>query len=309
MIGRIVEIAEDCRHVSVSRGFVVVRETEGERKELARIPIDDVAAVIANGHGLTYTNNLVVALAQRGAPLAVCGPNHNVVGMLVPVEGHHVQAKRFDAQIGARKPLLKRAWTQIVRAKLSQQAAVLEAVGAPSVPLTALAKRVRSGDPDNLEAQAARRYWALLFGEEFRRDPREPGANGLLNYGYTILRTCMARSVVAAGLHPTVGLHHANQGNSMRLVDDLIEPFRPLVDFKVWKLLRLGEKEVTASSKRALARTLFEDLPTPIGLSPVFLCVQRLAASLAQVFLGERKTLELPLPGLPAALAAKGEAE
>lgn len=304
MIGRIVEVADDRRHLALSRGFMVVHDTDGERRELGQVPLDDIVAVIANAHGLSYTNNLLVALAERGAPFVLCAANHNAVGMLLPVDGHHLQGKRFDAQIAASRPTVKRAWAEIVRAKLQQQAAALEAAGAPTAPLAALAARVRSGDPDNLEAQGARRYWSLLFGDAFRRDQDGAGVNGLLNYGYTVLRACTARSVVAAGLHPTLGLHHSNESNAMRLVDDLMEPFRPVIDLKVWLLLRNGEGEVTPETKRALVRTLYDDLPTATGATPLMVCTQRLATSLAQVFTGERKQLELPLPGLPLSLAA-----
>ena len=125
MVGRIVEIADDRRHLFVHRGFLVVRDTEGERAELGQIPLDDIAAVIANAHGLTYTNNVLVALAERGAPFVLCGPNHNAVGMLLPIDGHHVQAKRIEAQLAAALPLTKRLWASVVKAKLEQQAAAL----------------------------------------------------------------------------------------------------------------------------------------------------------------------------------------
>jgi CRISPR-associated protein Cas1 len=305
VIGRIVEVADDRRHLSLSRGFMVVHDTDdGDRKELGQVPLDDIAAVIGNAHGLSYTNNLLVALAERGAPFVLCAANHNAVGMLLPVDGHHLQGKRIDAQLAASKPTIKRAWAEIVRAKLQQQAAALEAAGAPTAPLAALAARVRSGDPDNLEAQGARRYWSLLFGDDFRRDQDAGGVNGLLNYGYTVLRACTARSVVAAGLHPTLGLHHSNEGNAMRLVDDLMEPFRPVIDLKVWLLARNGERDVTPDTKRALVRTLYDDMPTASGATPLMVCTQRLATSLAQVFMGERDRLELPLPGLPLSMAA-----
>ncbi|MFO1219759.1 MAG: type II CRISPR-associated endonuclease Cas1 [Burkholderiaceae bacterium] len=303
MIGRIVEVADDRRHLSMSRGFMVVHDTEDQRQELGQVPLDDIAAVIANAHGLSYTNNLLVALAERGAPFVMCGANHNVAGMLLPVDGNFQQAKRYDAQIEASKPTHKRLWAEVVRAKLQQQAAALEAAGAPTAPLTALAAKVKSGDPDNFEAQGARRYWGLLFGENFRRDQNGDGLNGLLNYGYTALRACTARAVVAAGLHPTLGLHHSNEGNAMRLVDDLMEPFRPVIDLKVWLLARNGETAVTPDAKRALVRTLYEDMQTTSGATPVMVCAQRLTTSLAQVYLGERQKLDLPLPGLPLSLA------
>jgi len=304
MIGRIVEVADDRRHLFVNRGFMVVKDTDGEGRELGQVPLDDIAAVIGNAHGLSYTNNLLVCLAERNAPFVLCGANHNAVGMLLPIEGNFEQSKRIEAQIAARLPTHKRLWAAVVRAKLEQQAAALEAANAPTAPLAALASKVRSGDPENLEAQGARRYWGLLFGDGFRRDQSAGGTNALLNYGYTVLRACMARAVIAAGLHPSIGLHHAHDNNAMRLVDDLIEPFRPVVDLKVWQLTRNREYEVTPASKRALVRTLYDDVQTASGATPVMVATQRLAVSLAQVYLGERDKLDLPLPGLPLSLAA-----
>lgn len=304
MIGRIVEVADNRRHLFMHRGFMVVQDTEGERKELGQIPLDDIAAVIANAHGLSYTNNLLVALAERGAPFVLCAANHNAVGMLLPIEGNFEQSKRIEAQIAASQPTHKRLWASIVRTKLEQQAAALAATGRPTAPLTALVSKVKSGDPDNLEAQGARRYWTLLFGDTFRRDQNAGGINGQLNYGYTVLRAATARAVVAAGLHPGIGLHHSHDNNAMRLVDDVMEPFRPMIDLKVWQLQRNGEHEVSPETKRALVRTLYDDMQTDAGVTPVMVCTQKLCTSLAQVYLGERDKLDLPLPGLPLTLAA-----
>jgi CRISP-associated protein Cas1 len=304
MIGRTVEIADDSRHLFVNRGFMIVKDTQGERKELGQIPLDDIGAVIANAHGLSYTNNLLVALAERGAPFVLCGANHNAVGMLLPIDGNFEQAKRIEAQIAASQPTHKRLWAAVVKSKLEQQGAALMATGAPSAPLSALVNKVKSGDPENIEAQGARRYWGLLFGEDFRRDQNGGGLNAMLNYGYTVLRATTARAVIAAGLHPSIGLHHSNDQNAMRLVDDLMEPFRPMIDLKVWQLRRNQELTITPETKRALVRTLYDDMQTEAGATPVMVCTQKLATSLAQVYLGERDNLDLPLPGLPLALAA-----
>jgi CRISP-associated protein Cas1 len=304
MIGRIVEVADDKRHLFLHRGFMVVQDTEGERKELGQVPMDDIAAVIANAHGLSYTNNLLVGLAERGAPFVLCAANHNAVGMLLPIEGNFEQSHRIEAQIAAALPTQKRLWAAVVRAKLEQQAAALEAAGAPTAPLSALVSKVKSGDPGNLEAQGARRYWTLLFGDEFRRDRDAGGVNALLNYAYTVMRATTARAIVAAGLHPSIGLHHSHDNNAMRLVDDMMEPFRPVMDLRVWQLRRNGEHQVTPETKRALVRTLYDDMQTDTGATPVTVCVQRLATSLAQIYLGEREKLDLPLPGLPLALAS-----
>lgn len=301
MIGRIVEVAQDHRHLSLHRGHLVVMEGQ---EQVGQVPLDDIAAVIGNAHGLTYTNNLLVALVERNAAFVLCGANHNPVGMLWPVDGNFEQAGRMDAQLAAGKPRQKRLWQTLVKAKLTHQAAVLEAHGKPHVPLTALIPKVRSGDPNNVEAQAARRYWGLLFGPEFRRDRQAGGVNGLLNYGYMVLRAATARAVMAAGLHPTIGLHHANAQNPMRLVDDLMEPFRPFIDHAVARLAGEGCKQVAPESKRALVNVLYMDLPGPEGVSPIMVWLNRLTVSLARHYQDEQETLQLPLAPTPMDLAA-----
>jgi CRISP-associated protein Cas1 len=283
MIGRIVEVADDKRHLQVDRGFMVISSTGKDNgfQKIGQVPLDDICAVIANAHGLSYTNNLLVALAERGAPFVLCAANHNVVGMLWPIEGNFHQSKRIEHQIQATK------------------AAALDAISVTSAPLRFLAARVKSGDPDNSEAQGARKYWTLLLGSDFRRDQNAQGANSLLNYGYTVLRAATARAVVAAGLHPSLGMHHSNDSNAMRLVDDLMEPFRPIIDLKVWQLLDDGLSEVTPETKRALVHTLYDDLQTDSGATPVMVCLQRLCTSLAQVYTNERQRLDLPFVGMP----------
>ena len=303
MIGRIIEIAEDKRHLSLYRGFMVVKETGAESKEIGQVPIDDIAAVIGNSYGLSYSNNLLVAFAERGIPFALCAANHNVAGFLLSTNGNLYQSKRIEAQIAAKQPTHKKLWAAIIKNKLEQQASTLEAINQPSAPLIYLSKKVKSGDSENLEAQGAKKYWSLLFQNNFRRDKNADGVNSLLNYGYTILRATTARAVVAAGLHPSIGLHHSNDSNAMRLVDDLMEPFRPMIDLQVWLLNKAGKNTVNPETKRALVNVMYLDMQTTSGASPVMICLQKLATSLAQIYLGERDKLELPQKRMPAILA------
>lgn len=291
MFPRVVEIAQDGRHLSVKRGFLQVSE-HGEA--IGQVALDDIAAVVNNAHGTSYSNNLLCALAQRNIPLVVTDQRHAPVAFLTPVQGSYEQGRRMDAQIAASKPMQKQLWAQLVRAKLTAQANVLERIGQPSAPLRALVAKVRSGDPDNREAQGARRYWPLLMGAEFRRDRDAEGANVLLNYGYTILRSATARAIAAAGLHPGLGVHHANARNPMRLSNDLMEPFRPQVDYLVRKMCTQGVSELEPAIKQRLAHIAYAELETSEGKTPLMLCIQRLALSLAQVFMGERKMLDMP---------------
>jgi CRISP-associated protein Cas1 len=296
VVGRVVEIETDGRHIAIDRGFLTVSE---KGNEIGKIPLDDIAAVIANAHGLSYTNNALVALSGRGIPTVLCGPNHMPAAIVWPVDAHHVQTGRMNDQIAASLPLKKRLWAQLVRAKILAQAATLEAVGATSTGFFLLSRKVRSGDPDNVEAEAARRYWPLLLGAEFRRDKDGDGINGLLNYGYAVLRAGVARAVMAAGLHPSFGLMHSNRSNPMVLIDDLMEPFRPSVDREVCRLVRQGTREVDREAKAVLARIMVLDLPTHLGMSPLMVCAERLVQSLARAYAGENDKLDFPLPSRP----------
>ncbi len=296
MVGRVIEVATDGRHLAVDRGFLTVAE---KGAEVGRVPLDDLAAVVANAHGLTYSNNLLVTLATRGVPVVLCGPNHRPAALVWPVDGHHAQAGRMSDQAKASAPLKKRLWQQIVQAKILAQGATLASVGAEAGGFRLLARKVRPGDPDNVEAEAARRYWPLLLGPDFRRDTDGDGLNGLLNYGYAVLRAATARAIMAAGLHPSLSLMHSNRGNALVLVDDLMEPFRPIVDREVHRLKGEGITEVTSEAKGALARIMIVDLPAEEGQSPLMTCLERLAGSLAKAYAGETDKLVLPQPGLP----------
>ena len=296
MIGRVIEIANDGRHLSRSRGFMVV---SGDGVEDGRVPLDDIGVLLCNARGLTYSNGLMTELARRGVCVAFCGQNYLPVAWLWPLEGHHQQALRMRCQLEASKPLNKRLWQAIVRAKIAQQDNTLGLLGIAGGDLKSLARRVRSGDTGNVEAQAARRYWPLLFGDGFRRERFGDMPNPLLNYGYTVLRAATARAVVSAGLHPSLGIHHHNRNNSMCLVDDLMEPFRPLIDYSVARLVESGCEEVTSEAKRALAGTLALDMSTERGVSPLQTCLERAAQSLAHSF--EDGIASLVFPDGPAA--------
>lgn len=291
MADRVVEVAEDGRYLARSRGFMVVK-SKGE--EVGRVPLDDIAVVLVTARGAVYTNNLLVELAERGAALVVCTPNYLPVAWLWPLKGHHIQGERMAAQLEATRPMGKRLWRHIVRAKIERQAAVLARLDRPWRGVASLIGRVRVGDPDNIEAQAARRYWPLIFGDDFRRDQAGRGANSMLNYGYTVLRAAAARAVVTSGLHPSLGIHHRNRYDHLRLADDLMEPFRPFVDLTVATLALEGEAALTTEVKRHLAGTLARGMPSHEGTTPVGLGLHHLARSLARSYVRRETSLDLP---------------
>ncbi|WP_127595931.1 type II CRISPR-associated endonuclease Cas1 [Nitratireductor alexandrii] len=305
---RVVDLSSEGLHVAVHRGFLTVRR---DREEVGRIALDDIGGVIAHAHGLTWSNTVFTRLSERAVPVVLCAQNHAPVACVWPVAGNHLQGARLNAQANAPRPLAKRIWRDIVVAKIRMQGSVLASVGAEPGAFAMLARKVRSGDPDNVEAQAARRYWQALMGPDFRRDRAAEGANSLLNYGYTVLRATLSRAICAAGLHPSIGLHHANRGNAFALADDLMEPYRPLVDRAVYNLVQDGCLDVSSQAKSALAALTALDLLAPRGMSPLHVHAARLAQQLAGRSCGAEDDFDLPVPPEPltmAGLARRGDA-
>ena len=284
---RIVEISEAAAHLSVRHRQLVVAQDARKRT----VPIEDMAILILDRPDIVLTQPVLTHLAKAGVALAVCGNDHHPAAMCLPITGHWEGTAVALAQIEASKPITKRIWQQLVRVKISQQSAMLDAIGKTQAGLALLSRRVRSGDPDNIEAQAAQRYWPLLFGKNFRRKPNGNPPNNLLNYGYAVLRASIARAVVGAGLLPMVGVHHHNRRNQFCLVDDLMEPFRPFVDLRVATMIQAGVsyERLSRTHKEALISILHERVrmigPTQDGrLLSVLQATQAAATSLARLF-------------------------
>lgn len=294
MIGQIIEVVEADRYLSLEYGNMVVRSS---LQILARVALDDVLAVIVNPHGATLSAGIIASLAERNIPVVIAGKNFKPVAIVMPLIGNFEVAARIEAQVTASVPKKKQAWKQIVQSKLLMQALALETAGVDATPIRNLIPTVRSGDVENVEAQGARHYWRRMFGEGFRRERDEPGVNALLNYGYAVVRAGVARAIAAAGLHPSIGIHHINPLDTMRLADDLMEPYRPLMDVRVHGMTREEVPDVTPSSKKLLAAVLSTDLEMAAGSSPVSVAMHRTAYSLVSYLKGEREFLELPGEG------------
>lgn len=298
MQNRIVEIATDGAYLHIHRGFLCV-SLNGQKA--GQVAIDDISALIVRGHGASLSVNACSRLAEANIPVVICGSNQSPCAVVWPVAGHYAQGLHMQAQAVANKPLLKRLWAQLVREKILAQAQVLQNCLCESGDLHTFARLVRSGDPENHEAQAARKYWQRLFGKDFRRDQASGGINSALNYGYTVLRAAVARAILAAGLHPSLSIHHQSRGDALRLADDLMEPFRPWVDYRVKNWLKHHDQNLalTPELKADLAAVLQMDFSGPLGASPMHTCIERMAQSLVQVFKGEARKLHMPQGPLP----------
>lgn len=193
-------------------------------------------------------------------------------------------------------PARKRWWAQIVRAKIEAQAELLVERCGHDNGLVMMSRRVRSGDPQNLEAQAARIYWRALFGPEFFRMRQAGDQNRLLNYGYAVLRALVARALCGAGLHPSLGLSHHNRYNPFCLADDLMEPFRPLVDRAValWCETHSPDDPIDKETKTALLAPLLDRYRVRGEERTLFDILATAAAALTQAVLANRRSLDLP---------------
>ena len=295
MVGRIVELSRTGLAVHKRRGFLAVDEGGAEA---GRIGLDDIEAVLAASPGVMWSNTALSELAARKVPVMVLGPAFTPVAVVLPLNGHHAQAERFRAQAEATLPLRKQAWAAMVRHKIAAQAGALDRIGQSSERLRRLLTAVRSGDPDNREAQAAQAYWPLLMGRDFRRNHGADGVNAMLNYGYAVLRAATARAIVSAGLHPSLSVHHRSGGDALALADDLMEPFRPTVDLIVHRLRAEGLTCVD-EAREDLVACLSADFPTRNGATPLSQVLVRLTQSLARSFLDRKLKLDFPSWPLP----------
>jgi CRISP-associated protein Cas1 len=275
--------------------LLIELEETGEAKS---VPIEDIGLVILDHQQITITQAVMAKLLQNNTALITCDNTHHPVGLQLCLDGHTLQSQKFKAQLNASSPLKKQLWQQTVIKKIENQAALLSVERAENKYLLNLTGTVKSGDSSNNEAKAASYYWKHIFPEflEFKRERYGPPPNNLLNYGYAILRAVVARSLVASGLLPTLGIFHRNQYNAYCLADDLMEPYRPYVDKIVCGIIRGNGMflEMTPSMKKELLQIPAMDVVIDGQKSPLMNAVQRTTASLAKCFEGSSRKILYP---------------
>lgn len=266
-------------------------------------PIEDIGIVVLDNRRITITQGLLEALLENNCSVITCDSRSMPVGMMLPLCGNNTQSERFRCQIEASAPLKKQLWQQTIKAKISNQAAVLKACSAMEPKtMRRWPDDVRSGDPDNIEGRAAAFYWKNLFSqisglEGFTRDREGIPPNNLLNYGYAILRAVVARALVSSGLLPTFGIHHHNRYNAYCLADDIMEPYRPYVDKLVYGIVAGSGNAPTLLIKDLKAQLLsIPVLDVVVGgkRSPLMVGVSQTTASLYRCFSGECRKISYP---------------
>ncbi len=259
------------------------------------VPVEDIGFVVLEHQQTSITLPLLNALSDNNVAVILCGENRLPNAMLMNLDSNRTQGESFRNQTEASEPLKKGLWRQIVEAKIRNQAALLNRLGRDGDKLKPYYMNVKSGDADNREGIAAKIYWSELFGRDFIRTREGNAPNNLLNYGYTLLRAAVARSLMGSGLLPALGIFHRNRYNAFPLADDVMEPYRPYVDLIVARLYAEGKTELTREVKSELLGLLFCDTRFGKVLHPLDVGLTHTTASLAKCFAGTQKKIVYPL--------------
>ncbi|WP_320127527.1 type II CRISPR-associated endonuclease Cas1 [uncultured Sphaerochaeta sp.] len=294
MVRKVVEISKDGLFLSLERGFLIV--SEGSQR-LDAVPLSDIAVLLVTAQGTYFSKHILLALTSNGAAIILCGKSFKPESIILPLFGNYEFSGRLDTQIAVSMPLKKQLWKTIIQEKIKNQSFVLQMFGKDSTALLLenYSNQVLSGDSSNREAIAAKAYWNALLGDDFIRDPNLPGINSFLNYGYAILRGIIARAVCCVGLHPSLGIFHCSKVDNYRLVDDLMEPFRPLLDCLVIQLPEaiVGE-ELTPKLKKKIYQIAWTDVIVEKGKSPLIKAVEYYAYSLYLSYKEKRNIICIP---------------
>lgn len=293
MTDRIIEIADGPTRLHVKMEQLVI-EKDGQPE--VTTPLAELAALVLTNPRVQLTQAVISGVAAAGGSVVICGPNFLPAAMMLPLQTHYLQTERLAQQAQMSAPLRKRLWQHIVQAKIRAQSRLLIELHGEDNGLKGLVAQVQSGDPKNVEAQAARRYWTLLFANpKFRRDREAPDQNRHLNYGYAVLRAITARAICGAGLHPSLGLQHRNRYDPFSLAADLMEPFRPIVDRAVAQWIQEHDPmaELDPETKSWLVGTLLARFTVEHEERTLFDILARTASSLAQAILEKKPRLDL----------------
>jgi CRISP-associated protein Cas1 len=290
---RIIDISENSADLSVRHSQLVIVSSGTE----TTVPLVEISVLVISHPAVRMSHAVLSGLCSSGGICVFCTEKWLPAGMLLLIEGNSVQAERFVKQAQSPLPTRKNIWKNIVKTKIISQGKLLTKLKGDDKGLSFIANKVRAGDLSNIEAQASRRYWPALFGNSFKRDPFASDHNKLLNYGYAVLRAVTARAICSSGLHPSIGLHHHNKYDTFCLADDLMEPFRPIVDEAVYRIVedQSTDAPLDKESKKIIIKNIVEKRVAIGGeLRTLFDVMTKVTASLAGVYTKERSNISLP---------------
>lgn len=292
MIKRIVDISEPAYLHQQHQQLLI----DKQGITVAKLPIEDLGVLILQHPAIVLTQALIISCQQNNVAVVFCDARHLPYSVILPLsDGHSLHSKIVQQQVSLSLPVKKRLWQQIVKQKIAGQVRVLKQLDKNGLALERLAANVKSGDEGNLEAQAAQKYWPLLFGAQFRRDSDAEGLNSLLNYGYAVIRGVIARAIVGAGLHPALGLQHSNQYNGLCLADDLMEPFRPWVDLLVYQIAQQYPLlEINQHTKKPFLNLLSQPVAFNQQTMPLMVACHYLLADFKRAFTDSKQAFSYP---------------
>lgn len=259
------------------------------------IPIEDIGFLVIDNPETFLSIPAMNLLIENNTSVIICGNNHLPNGMFLNLNSHHIQQEIFKNQIDASVPLKKQLWQQTIIEKITNQSILLEKITGVKNTLPFLASKVLSGDSSNMEGVAAGQYWKSFFDTKFKRERYGDYPNNFLNYGYAILRAATARALSGSGLLNTLGIHHKSKYNAFALADDIMEPFRPVVDEKVYEIIQnFDEQELNTAIKAELLQILTRTVYFKVEKSPLMVALQKTTSSLQQCYTGDRKKIKYP---------------
>jgi CRISPR-associated protein Cas1 len=264
-------------------------ETE---ERTASIPIEDIGFLVLDHQETYLTIPALNLLIENNTAVIICNKAHLPNGLFLNLNSHHIQQQIFKAQIDTSLPLKKSLWQQTIKEKIINQGILLEQITSSKNKFQYLASKVLSGDTSNMEGVAANFYWKSFFDSGFKRERFGDYPNNFLNYGYAILRAATARALSGSGLLNTLGIHHKNKYNAFALADDIMEPYRPIVDECVYDIMqKYDEQELNTILKSELLNILTRTVFFKDEKSPLMVALQKTASSLQQCYTGERKKI------------------
>ena len=261
----------------------------------ASIPIEDIGFIVIDNPEIYISITAFNLLIDNNTAVIICNNNHLPNGMFLNLNSHHIQQEIFKNQIAASLPLKKQLWQQTIKEKIKNQGILLNKITNKANNFEFVSSKVLSGDTSNMEAVAANFYWKSFFNHNFKRERFGKYPNNFFNYGYAILRAATARALSGSGLLNTLGIHHKSKYNAFALADDIMEPFRPIVDEAVNTIVQhYDEEELNTEIKSVLLQTLTRTVYFKNEKSTLMVALQKTASSLQQCYSGKRKKIKYP---------------
>jgi len=292
MIKRVIDISEKSYIHMKNKQLLIERKNQ----LIASIPIEDLGVVILQNRAIVITQAVIIACQENNVILVFCDKQHLPYSVILPIsDANSLHTRILTEQTKVTLATRKRLWQQVVQHKITEQALTLKLLNKNSKSIEHIIKKVKTGDKENHEAQAAKKYWRILMGDDFRRDPKNGNVNALLNYGYAIIRAVIARAIVGSGLHPALGLHHHNQYNGLCLADDLMEPFRPWVDYCVYQMIESNQTlEINKETKKVLLGLLSENVTWKEKTLPFMVASHYVTATLKRAYNDNKERMIYP---------------